>query len=273
MRELALFAGVGGGLLASRLLGWKTVCAVETNRYCQDILLQRQRDGHLDLFPVWDDIKTFDGKPWQGQVDVVTGGFPCQDISSAGKGQGLSGARSGLVFEMLRIIGEVRPKFVFAENSPLLRTRGLGEILYQLDRLGYDARWGVLGARHVGANHGRKRTWIAAHTNNRGERTQPHNAEMGGAQTIEEVVKKPSDTNRLRSPSGGLHGRAKKEESNAYEPVQLCGQRGDISWWDIPRFAGMDDGMANRVERVEATGNGQVPAVAAIAWEILGGEE
>ena len=85
MNELALFAGAGGGVLASYLLGWRTVCAVERDAYAAQVLAQRQNDGILEAFPIWSDITTFDGKPWQGIVDVISGGFPCQDISSAGK--------------------------------------------------------------------------------------------------------------------------------------------------------------------------------------------
>ena len=85
MRELALFAGAGGGILGGVLLGWRTVCAVEINAFCARRLMQRQNEGHLPPFPVWDDVSTFDGRPWRGVVDVVSGGFPCQDISSAGQ--------------------------------------------------------------------------------------------------------------------------------------------------------------------------------------------
>src|ERR1043166_7098544 len=102
LRELALFAGAGGGLLGSRLCGWRTVCAVEIDDYCRRVLLQRQRDGMLDKFPIWDDVRTFDGRPWRGCVDIVTGGFPCQDISSAGKGAGIDGEKSGLWREFSR---------------------------------------------------------------------------------------------------------------------------------------------------------------------------
>src|SRR5687767_2606601 len=113
MRELALFAGGGGGILGGLLLGWRTVCAVELAPYARSILLARQRDGHLAPFPVWDDVTTFDGRPWRGHVDVVSGGFPCQDISAAGRGAGITGARSGLWTEFARIIGEVQPRVVF----------------------------------------------------------------------------------------------------------------------------------------------------------------
>ena len=94
MNVLELFAGAGGGLLASRLLGWRTVCAVELDGYCQRVLLQRQRDGWLDTFPIWDDVRTFDGRPWRGKVDVVTGGFPCQPFSVTGKQRGSDDERN-----------------------------------------------------------------------------------------------------------------------------------------------------------------------------------
>ena len=163
MNELALFAGAGGGILGGHLLGWRTVCAVEIEPYPASVLLARQNDGILPPFPVWDNVCTFDGRPWRGIVDVVSGGFPCQDISLAGKGAGITGERSGLWSEMARIIGEVRPRFVFVENSPALITRGLGTVLGDLAALGYDCRWTVLGAADVGAPHQRDRLWIVAH--------------------------------------------------------------------------------------------------------------
>lgn len=296
MRELGLFAGAGGGLLASRLLGWQTVCAVEIEPYCQRVLAQRQRDGHLDPFPIWDDIRTFDGRPWRGCVDVVSGGFPCQDISSAGKRAGLDGARSSLWFEMLRVISEVRPAYVFAENSPNLRTNGLGTVLAGLADLGFDAAWGVLGAWHVGAPHRRNRMWIvAAHPDRRGQRAFAEHAEMGGAP---KATRNTTDVPGKR-PQGAVQASAESPRSRWTTIDQNAGGRtrvfthsdgntlwlkpgrsggaygqetwiaGDTDWWRIHRFAGVDDGLAYRVDRVRATGNGQVPRVAALAWRVL----
>lgn len=162
MRELALFAGAGGGILGGHLLGWRTVCAVEYEPYAAAVLIQRQNDGILQPFPVWDDVRTFDGKPWRGCVDVVSGGFPCQDISSAGRGDGITGERSGLWKEMARIICEVRPRYVFVENSPLLTSRGIDVVLGDLAAMGFDAEWGVYGAADAGAPHQRDRIWIVA---------------------------------------------------------------------------------------------------------------
>lgn len=162
MNELHLFSGAGGGILGGELLGHTCVCAVEIEEYPRKVLLQRQRDGVLPRFPIWDDITTFDGRPWRGRVDVVCGGFPCQDISCAGKGAGLSGERSGLWSDMARVIGEVRPRYVFVENSPLLVSRGLDVVLSDLAEMGYDATWGIISARDAGAPHLRKRIWILA---------------------------------------------------------------------------------------------------------------
>ena len=138
------------------------IAAVEIEEYCRQVILTRQAEGHLEKFPIWDDIKTFDGRPFRGVVDVLTGGFPCQDISSAGRGVGIAGERSGLWFEYLRLIEEIGPRFVFAENVPALRTRGLGTVISGLAELGYDVRWCLLGAWHVGAPHRRNRIWVLA---------------------------------------------------------------------------------------------------------------
>lgn len=234
MRELALFAGAGGGILGSQLLGWHTVCAVEIDPYCREVLLTRQREGHLESFPIWDDIRTFDAAAWRGHVDVITGGFPCQGISAAGKGLGLSDPRSGLVFEMFSIINEIRPRFVLAENSPNLRTKGLGPILSALAGMGYDAKWGVLGAWHAGAPHRRNRLWIVA-TDGQG---------AGWPRR-----RKPKQTEESTHPTGpGSHPRL--------WPVEP----------DVGRVA---YGVARRVDRLRAIGNGQVPRVVELAWRVL----
>ena len=120
---MELFAGAGGGIYGGLLLGHTPVCAVEIVAKNRELLLQRQRDGVFPRFPVWDDVRTFDGNPWRGVVDVVSGGFPCTDISSAGRGAGIDGEQSGLWREMARIVREVRPRYVFVENSPMLITR------------------------------------------------------------------------------------------------------------------------------------------------------
>ena len=149
MNELALFAGGGGGIYGSLLLGHTPICAVEIEPGNRRMLLQRQADGVFPRFPIWDDVRTFDGRPWAGVADIVSGGFPCQDISIAGSGAGLDGERSGLWREMARIIGEVRPRYALIENSPMLVTRGLDRVLCDLAEMGFDAEWGIVGAHHA----------------------------------------------------------------------------------------------------------------------------
>ena len=179
MNELALFAGAGGGILGGHLLGWRTVCAVEWEAYPASILVARQNDKILPPFPIWDDVQTFDGKPWRGVAQVISGGFPCQDISIAGKGDGLDGERSGMWKQMARIICEVGPEYVFVENSPMLVSRGLGAVLGDLSSMGFDAKWGIVGAKDVGANHQRDRIWIVAHSNSNGWTTRKKSRSLG----------------------------------------------------------------------------------------------
>lgn len=209
MNELALFSGAGGGILGGKLLGWTTVAAVEIEKYPREILFQRQRDGILPRFPIWDDIRSFDGKPWRGIVDVVSGGFPCQDISAAGKGAGIEGSRSGLWAEMHRIVCEVRPRYVFVENSPALTSRGLGRVLGDLAASGFDAAWLVLGAADVGAPHRRDRIWILAET-------ASHDADSDGVQCSElrEQYDRPEESaggGQNRVEAGGILAYATSE--------------------------------------------------------------
>ncbi len=250
MNELALFAGAGGGILGGKLLGWRTVCAVECEPYAAAVLCARQNDGLLPPFPVWDDVRTFDGKPWRGLVDVVSGGFPCQDISSAGKGAGITGERSGLWREMARIIGEVRPRFAFVENSPALTRRGLGVVLGDLAEMGYDARWGVLGADNTGGPHIRKRIWILGCNSNNGD-----------AGRVEPCRRKNSHSVVRQTTEDQQKWRGWQHELGAVDVAQRVSSYGDA--------LRVLHGMADRVDRLKAIGNGQVPAVAALAWETL----
>lgn len=220
MNELALFAGAGGGILGGHLLGWRTVVAVERDAYAAQVLAQRQNDGALPAFPIWSDVCSFDGKPWRGLVDVVSGGFPCQDISVAGGGAGLDGERSGLWEQMRRIIGEVRPDFVYVENSPALTSRGLGRVLGDLAELGYDAEWGVLGANDVGAPHQRKRIWIVAHTNSLREPQQARSQQECrlGVEQCGEAMANTYGELQHRSESLGKDGRPQPADSSSRSP-------------------------------------------------------
>ena len=240
MNELALFAGAGGGILGGKLLGWRTVCAVEWEAYPASVLLSRQNDGFLPTFPIWDDIKTFDGKPWREVVEVVSGGFPCQDISAAGKGGGIEGERSGMWREMARVIGEIRPRYAFVENSPMLTIRGLGTVLRDLASLGYDAEWCVLGAADVGGIHKRDRIWILA-TDTRCQRGQ----------------------------------RKLKKKVSKFSPLSWSKNIRGLE--DLRNRPGLPESLVRRInhdvpfgmDRLKSIGNAQVPRVAVTAWNIL----
>jgi DNA (cytosine-5)-methyltransferase 1 len=295
MNELALFAGAGGGILGGKLLGWRTVCAVEWEPYAASVLAQRQNDGLLSPFPIWDDVRTFDGRPWRGLVDVVSGGFPCQDISVAGKGAGITGERSGMWTHMARIVGEVRPRFVFVENSPALLTRGLGVVLGDLAALGYDCRWTVLGAADVGAPHQRDRFWLAGSDADRqrcGEARQLRSGAVLGSGGLCEALanadqhardqRRPGDADQSargrdadRSPVGQNIRHADSSGLEVWQGIasndgaQLAALE-RAGWWvtepDVGRVA---NGVAARVDRLRAIGNGQVPACHATAWRVL----
>lgn len=239
MNELALFAGAGGGILGGHLLGWRTVCAVEYNAYARSVLLARQNDGTLPPFPIWDDVRTFDGNPWRGVVDVVSGGFPCQDISVAGPGGGLDGERSGLWEHMARVLGEIRPRYAFIENSPMLVDRGLDRVLADLAGMGFDAEWGVLSAADTGAPHLRERIWIVAHA------MRKHEQGLIAGSSYQEVGCQ-SGEGQTRPRHHGLR-----------------------RWPSESGIRRVDDGVANRPDRLKALGNGQVPRVAAAAWRLL----
>jgi len=283
MNELALFAGAGGGILGGELLGWRTVCAVEWEPYPASVLVARQNDGLLPPFPLWNDVQTFDGTPWRGCVDVVSGGFPCQDISAAGKGAGIDGERSGMWREMARIIHEVRPRYAFVENSPMLTSRGLGTVLGDLASMGFDAQWGVLGAADVGANHQRDRIWIVARR--REQLAYPMRDRLQGVGadgTTQGQAGLRSREGRDQKQGVQLaHAQGKgdvwrdwqlgfAEQEHHTGGIQVDGRR---QWWQAePDVGRVADGVASRVDRLKALGNGQVPLCAATAWQILNKE-
>lgn len=167
MNELSLFSGAGGGLLGSKLLGWRTVGYVEFEDYCQRVIAQRIEDGLLDEAPIFSDVLAFVSEGYaegyQGLVDVVTAGFPCTPFSVAGKRAGADDPRN-MWPATIAVIRQVRPRFAFLENVPGLISSGYFDtILGDLAEAGYDAEWCVLGADDVGAPHRRKRLWILAH--------------------------------------------------------------------------------------------------------------
>jgi DNA (cytosine-5)-methyltransferase 1 len=215
----------------------------------------------LDEAPIWDDVTTFDGHQWRGAVDCIVGGFPCQDVSNAGKRAGLrEGKRSGLWSEFARIIGEVGPSYVFVENVAALAKRGLDVVLGDLADLGFDAEWDVFTAAEVGAPHQRRRLFILGHAVGKGlevwegERgdadTECPTAERAGAVADSSIV-------------GDDDGRRQQLEEG-------CSRSWDHGEWLVePDVGRVADGVPHRVDRLRCLGNAVVPATAALAWSTL----
>lgn len=185
LRSISLFAGGGGlDLGVERACGARTVVYVEREAYAAATLAARMEEGRLAPAPIWSDVCSFDGRPWRGVVDLVHGGFPCQDVSNAGKRAGIDGERSGLWSQYARIVGEVRPRLVFVENVAALAARGLDRVAGDLAALGFDAEWCCLGADAAGAPHGRARLFLLAHARReRVDGVQPEPVTRGSEET------------------------------------------------------------------------------------------
>ncbi len=222
MNELALFCGGGGGILASTLLGICTVCAVEHSASAQRLLVRRQNEGVLEPFPIWDDVRTFDGKPWEGVAGIVSGGFPCQAFSTAAAGRNVA---DNLWPEMARVVADVAPWYVFAEN---VSWQAIERAAEDCRAMGYRTSAITLGAGDLGADHVRRRYWLLAYADDKSQLRRAINAEVALGSLLRHGV-----------------------------------------WQAQPDEPGMADGMADRVDRYTATGNGQVPVVAAAALCIL----
>lgn len=205
MTYLSLFSGIGGMDLGFDRAGMRCVGQVEIDPYCRKVLAK-----HWPDVPKWDDVRTFTGDGFE-RPDVICGGFPCQDISNAGSGEGLEGGRSGLWFEFSRIIRLVRPKYVVVENVAALLERGIGRVLGDLAGSGFDASWEVLSACAFGASHLRRRLFIVAYANGLDGRSRVRNPLAQQDRTLQADDGSPRAragwTARLANPSE-LYGNA-----------------------------------------------------------------
>lgn len=228
---LDLFSGIGGNTLG---LGdyVRTIAYCEQDRHAQSVILSRMGDGSIPIAPIWDDITTLTRDAIEIPIDIIVGGFPCQDISSLGKGAGLEGKRSGLFFEVARLADELKPAFLFLENVPPIRTRGLDTVIEKLTSIGYDLRWTTLSASEVGAPHKRER-WFCL-----------------GFNTNSQYA------NEKRSISS-------REITNPFR----TGWNRETE----PRMAGVVNGLPQRVDRIKRLGNAVVPQQAKEAFKILMG--
>lgn len=291
MNGLDLFSGIGGISIA--LSPWvRTVAYCESDRYAQGVLLSRMRSGDIDRAPIWDDVRTLRAKHLP-RIDIITGGFPCQDISVAGAGKGLEGERSGLFFEIARLTSELRPRFVFLENVPAITVRGLDRVCLEFTKMGYDCRWTTITAASVGACHRRERWFMLAYdTNgiskrlNQGSRSDLRseletsvrsdsdnfcnqsnvtdtNGEHRGEQLQSKFNKQTARpiatseeklaTDTMREGLEGYWHRTKRKESKLVAP---CVYRG---WKSKPTVRRGVDGVSYRVDKLRCLGNSVVP--------------
>lgn len=229
MKVLDLFSGIGGFSLGLERAGMETVAFCEFDKHAQKVLKK-----HWPHIPIHDDVRTLDGTQYRGSVDVVCGGFPCQDLSVAGEQEGLEGERSGLYRHMLRIISECRPQFAIFENVTGLLTgnkgRWFAKFLYDLAEIGHDAEWHCIPASALGAHHHRDRVWIISYPN--GQRGCGWNPSREYAE------------NARKSPIG--------------QGINL----GRVEMWDVePDVGRVANGVPNRSHRLKQLGNSVVPQI------------
>jgi len=250
---------------------------VEIDHYCQKVLAK-----HWPSVRRHDDIKTFPPtKPEEWQVDVICGGFPCQDISYAGKGAGLAGERSGLFYEAIRVVREVGPRVVVLENVAGLLTRGIDQVLGTLASIGFDAEWHCIPAAAVGAPHIRDRLFLVAYAKH-GRLSKRWGTAMP-TKTDDTARVSRNEREGLRIKASALHadtnsgGLKECKECNgepkAWSQAQQrddalrCGVRG---WWEAePDVGRVVNGLPNRAHRLRGLGNAVVPQVAEYVGRIV----
>lgn len=246
MRELSLFTGAGGGLTGTALLEWEPVGYVEFNDYCQQVIRQRIEDGAIPRAPIFSDVRAFASEgyaaAYQGMVDVITAGFPCQPFSVSGKRLGEADERN-MWPATLAVIRAVRPRYLLLENVPSLLANGYVQRIFgDLAESGFDAKWCVLGGEDVGGVSDGKRLWIVA---------APPNSPMLEGLDIQAA------------------GIAHPKESFGRQHSRAVGAM--LSQDDYARIKRDPDALARGMERLKAIGNGQMGPVAARAWRALTG--
>jgi DNA (cytosine-5)-methyltransferase 1 len=252
LRVLDLFSGIGGFSLGlERTGGFETVTFCEIEPYPRAVIAK-----HWPGVPIHQDVRTLRGCD-VGPVDVICGGFPCQDISFAGAGAGLAGERSGLWWEYHRLIKELKPSWVVAENVSALRSRGLDQVIGSLSEIGYDAEWHCIPASAVGAPHRRDRIWIVAHRNADSDRKPDGtvNAEASGLQG------NVADTNQPRLQGWLREILSERASERAAWPGGSPGAAGSAYWLIEPNVGRVANGIPSRVDRLRAIGNAVVPEI------------
>ena len=247
LRLLDTFSGIGGFSYAAEQIvgGYKTVAFVERELFCQKIL-----NKHWPKVPIYDDICTFNPAP--GSADVICGGFPCQDISLAGRQAGIKeGTRSGLFYELMRVVRLVRPKYIILENVSAILSNGFDLVLGELAEAGFDAEWACIPASDVGACHKRDRWWLVAYTS--GQLSRCDMALSAGMWDDQGSQTSMGDRSRT--------GAQQRQAWPARYKSLLPDWRAYVS---KPAILRGDDGFSNGLDRIKALGNAVVPQVAAI---------
>jgi len=305
MNGLALCAGYGGLELGieSFFDEYKTVCYVEAGLYPAAEIVKKMEKGWMDEAPIWSNVRTFDGSSWRGKVDIISGGFPCQPFSTAGKQLATADPRD-LWPDVARIVGEVLPEYIFFENVPGIVKWRLDSIILDLHQVGYDCSWCVLGAVDAGAPHRRNRWFLfgvrnAANPNDSSKRPSPRTIQnqrndiSGSCENVSYTdgerrnkVKHNIRGGKLDVEGGGdvshpYNGRRKISPSRKKSSVKMfggIGQKGGIdkwegrfeTWWEAePRMGRLADGCSHWVDKLRLLGNGVVPQQAHLALKIL----
>lgn len=263
LHVLDLFSGIGGFSLGlERTGGFKTVAFCEIDKKAQLVLRKHWPDT-----PIFNDVCALTGdllNAAQLHVDVIAGGFPCQDISLAGKGAGLAGERSGLWAEFHRLIREIKPCYAPIENVSALRSRGLEDVLWSLFEIGYNAEWHCIPASAIGAPHRRDRIWIVAHPRHRGwrnvcpskeqkneERERSKNTDKVGGSSAKSAFAADALCQGLERQRA-LSGRIAQELKNTSY----------ARWWNLePAVGRVAHGISGRVDRLKQLGNAVVPQI------------
>lgn len=255
MNGLDLFSGIGG--ISYALAEWvRPVAYCENDRHAAAVLLSRISEGSLPNAPIWDDVRTLQGSLLP-RVDIIYGGFPCQDISIAGNGKGLEGERSGLFFEVMRLAEEIKPTFLFLENVQGILSNGLGTVLKEISKLGYDCRYTIFSARAVGGHHNRKRWFLLAYPKHNG--SHESEAIQSPEKTIQHSKKRENKTGKLKRSSS-------QRMLSPFDRIRLLENE-----TSEPALCRSIDGIPFRMDRIKSLGNSVVPLQAKDAFKTLMG--
>ena len=257
MNGLSLFTGIGGiDVALSEWVRPITYCEIEP--YCQSVLLQRMQEGYLPKAPIWDDIRTlrdalFDSGIIYKEIDIIYGGFPCQDISIAGSGKGLEGERSGLFFEIMHLAEEIKPKFLFLENVPAITTRGGIRIVKEITALGYDCRWCIISASEIGALHRRERWFLLAQS------MSSYSSNDSNSHSI------PSEQTDKKTISISTNKKPRRRPTRLYWPLE------SVEHWKktVSEICRVTNGVSNGLDRLKSLGNSVVPEQVNRAFKYL----